>query len=360
MYKPVFSIVTSFFGEGEFYVKRLYFDIIKQKVNWEWIVTDDFSGDHNTERYLTELSLLDNRVKYVSQNFKREMFRDPQRFAAGKFVFHIDADDRVHPSYLLHCEYWFKRFPSVICILSGSEWIKENGVFHRFAFNRNSEIGITYNFLGRVWRNGFDFKFKEIFSNLDDIIRCNDAFIVKSLETVGDILCLPRAYIRYQVRNNSNSNVQRTIEEQVKIEKCGEEFSCWSSNKKLESPYEPYFFDTESDVKGFLGIEWESSYGTIQYVGKELPSYKKRKVRELFQDFEIEFGEILGNNAPDFKIIDCSTGFQKFSTSWKKTIILFRKDDKKTHDFYSGELIKTGKIFRWIDLWEYRWIITIG
>lgn len=360
MAKPVFSVVTSFFGEGELYIKRLYFDLVKQKVNWEWIVTDDFSGDPKTERYLTELSLLDNRVKYVSQNFKREMFRDPQRFAAGKFVFHIDADDRVHPSYLLHCKYWFKRFPSVICILSGSEWIKENGAFLRFAFNRNCELGVTYNYLGRVWRNGFDFRLEEIFSNSNDIIRCNDKFIVESLETVGDILCLPRAYIRYEVRNTSNSNVERTLEDQVKIKKCEEEFFCWNFNKKIESPYEPYYYDLISDVIGFLGIEWGSSYGTIQYVGKELPSYKKRKLRELYQDFEIEFGEIIGNYAPDFKIIDCSIGFQKFSISSEKNIILFHKEDKKTYDFYSGELIKTGKIFRWVDLWEFRWIITIG
>jgi glycosyltransferase involved in cell wall biosynthesis len=166
-----FSIVTSFFGEGKKYVERLYQDIQKQKVDWEWIVTDDFSENPETQASLLSISSSDKRVKYFAQDYKREIFRDPQKVATGEFVFHIDADDRVHPSYLLHCEYWFRRFPSVICILSGSEWVKENGVFNRFAFHRNSELDVKHDFVGRVWRNGFDFKFEKIFTNVNDIIR---------------------------------------------------------------------------------------------------------------------------------------------------------------------------------------------
>ena len=355
-----FSIVTSFFGEGKKYVERLYGDIQKQKVDWEWIVTDDFSGDLETQASLLSIACSDKRVKYFAQDYKREIFRDPQKVATGEFVFHIDADDRVHPSYLLHCEYWFRRFPSVICILSGSEWVKENGVFNRFAFHRNSELEVKHDFVGRVWRNEFDFKFEEVFTNVNDIIRTNDMFIVKSLETVGDILCLPRAYIRYEMRSNSNCNIQRTPEEKEKIERCQKEFFSWLSVRKIESPYDPYFFDSELDIIVFLGMDWEGLAGSIQYVGKNLPNYKKRKIRELFQDFEIEFGDASGNDILDVKIIDCSEGFRKISTSRKKNIVFLRRKDQQTFDYYSEEFIKTGRMFRWIELWDYRWMITLN
>lgn len=359
MFKPVFSIVTSFFGEGKQYAERLFSDILKQKVDWEWIVTDDFSGDSITENYLKNLSLTDHRVKYINQKYKREIFRDPQKYAAGEFVFHIDADDRVHPSYLLHCKYWFNKFPSVLCILSGSEWMNENGKFNRFTLHKMNEIEHKHNFVGRVWRNGFDFKFKEIFTNVDDIIRTNDMFIVKSFETVGDILCLPRTYIRYEMRSNSNCNIQRTLQEKEKIERCLKEFSSWLSPRRLESPYEPYFFDAETDIVGFLGVDWECDSGTIQYAGKQFPSYKKRKVRELFQDFEIEFGDSLEKCDADIKIIDCSQDFKKIDISKKKNIVLLKGQDQEAFDYYSEKFISSGRVFRWIKLWDYLWMMTI-
>jgi glycosyltransferase involved in cell wall biosynthesis len=358
--RPDFSVVTSFYGEGENYVYRLYEDIKKQSVDWEWIITDDFSTCEKTAKAIADVAGRDHRVKLIFQKRKREIFSDPQKYATGKFVFHIDADDRVHPSYLLHCEYWFRRFPSVICILSGSEWVNENGVFNRFTFHRNSELEVKHDFVGRVWRNGFDFKFEEVFTNVNDIIRTNDMFIVKSLETVGDILCLPRAYIRYEMRSNSNCNIQRTPEEKEKIERCKKEFFSWLSVRKIESPYDPYFFDSELDIIVFLGMGWEGLSGYIQYVGKNLPNYKKRKIRELFQDFEIEFGDASGNDILDVKIIDCSEGFRKMSISRKKNIVFLRNEDHQTFDYYSEEFIKTGKIFRWIKLWEYRWMITLN
>lgn len=357
---PTFSIVTSFFGEGDDYVYRLYEDIKKQKIDWEWIVTDDFSSCEKTVKAIVDVSQKDQRVKLIFQNRKREIFSNPQKYAAGKYVFHIDADDRVHPSYLEHCLYWFERFPSVVCILSGSEWVKENGSFNRFTFHRNSELDFKHDFVGRVWRNGFDFKFEEIFTDVNDIIRTNDMFIVKSFETVGDILCLPRVYIRYEMRSNSNCNIQRTPEEKEKIERCQKEFFSWLSLKKIESPYDPYFFDSEADIIVFLGMGWESSSGIIQYFGKDLPNYKKRKIRELYQDFEIEFVNDHVNYSPDIKIIDCSDGFRKTSASVKKNIVFLRKQDRQTFDYYSEEFIKNGRIFRWIELWDYRWMITIN
>jgi glycosyltransferase involved in cell wall biosynthesis len=358
---PKFSAVTSFFGEGEKYVKRLYADLKSQNVDFEWVVTDDFSGDKETELTLRSLADLDPAVKYVEQKSKREIYRDPQKYCTGEFVFHIDADDRVHPNYLQHCQYWFERFPLVNCILCGSEWVLENGKFNRFHYHTREDVfsQSKHNFIGRVWRNGFDFKFREIFSNYDDVIRMNDMFVVKSFETVGDILCLPRVYVRYEMRATSNSTIKRSPIEVEKIERCANEFFSWLRKNLKESPYDPFFFESESDVVPFLALKWETDKKTIHYCGKPMPPHRRRKVRELYKDFSITMGNWVSGQDPDYRIINCSSSFKKFPLSSRGNIIVCHIDDEECFNYYQQQLLSKGLIFRWINLWDYKWMITL-
>ena len=352
------SVVTSFFGEGDNYVYRLYEDIKKQSVDWEWIITDDFSPCEKTAKAIADVAEGDHRVKLIFQNRKREIFSDPQKYATGKFVFHIDADDRVHPSYLAHCLYWFERFPSVICILSGSEWVYEDGKYSRYVYHTRKDLEQKHNFIGRVWRNGFNFKFDEIFTKVEDIIRTNDMFLVRSIETTGDILCLPRAYIKYEMRSNSNCNIQRSEEEKEKIERCKNEFTDWYLNNSIESPYDSYFFESENDVIPFLPISWSFSGKTILYKGSDIPNYRKRKIRELYQDFEISFGEKLNSGSQDITIVDCSQNTSlRTSIGSKSNIIVVRLDDDSAIEYYTQKLNETGRGYFWIKLWDYTWFM---
>lgn len=358
--KNKFSIVTSFFGEGKKYVERLYEDIKNQRVDWEWLVTDDFSNDLETQNALVIISAKDPRVKYYQQEEKRELFRNPQKFSSGEYVFHIDADDQVHPSYLEHCKYWFERFPKVICILSGSEWIKENGHFNRYTFHSQHEVGTKHDFIGRVWRNGFEFEFESIFSNHKDVIRMNDMFIVKSFEKTGDILCLPRPYIKYEMRASSNCNVERTEEEKEKIARCKEEFLKWNSKNSIPSPYDPFFFDVEKEFLSFFPLQWSKERQVIQFSGRIFPVYKQRKLKELYQDYDIYFGEVPPNVYPAYKIIDCTEKFEKFDVSKRSTIVLLGINDEEAFGYYNQQFTSLGKMVRWIKLWDYRWMITIN
>jgi len=358
---PKFSVVTSFFGEGKNYVERVYSDLCSQEVDFEWVVTDDFSSDAETRRTLRKLAKVDTRVKYIDQNEKREIYRDPQHYATGEFVFHLDADDRVHPNYLKHCEYWFNRFPLVNCILSGSEWVHENGRFNRFHYHMKDDLfsGGKHNFIGRIWRNGFDFKFKEIFSNYDDVIRMNDMFVVKSFETTGDILCLPRVYIRYEMRATSNSTIKRSPEEAEKIKRCSDEFTYWLSQNIIESPYDPFFFESEVDIIPFLALKWESEKQTLHHCGRKFPPHKGRKIRELYQDYAITLGKWVGEQDPDYRIIDCSNNFEKHPLTGNTNIIVCKLNDEKCFEYYQKQLLAKGLVFRWINLWDYKWMITI-
>lgn len=362
---PKFSAVTSFFGEGESYVNRLYSDIKAQDVDWEWVVTDDFSENVQTGLVLRKIAEKDPRVRYIEQKSKREIYRDPQKHCNGEFVFHIDADDRVHPNYLNHCEFWFNKFPMVNCILCGSEWVHENGRFNRFHYHTEADVSShkKHNFIGRVWRNGFGYKFtslfKEIFSNYEDMIRMNDMFIVKSFETVGDILCLPRVYIKYEMRETSNSSIKRSPEETEKITRCYNEFFSWLSNRRLESPYDPHFFEAENDIIPFLPLKWESEKKSLHYCGANIPAHKRRKIRELYRDFSITMGRWPYEEDPDYRVINCIDRFQKFPVSSKDNLIVCGIDDEECFRYYQKQLLAKGVVFRWIKIWDYRWMISI-
>ena len=356
---PVFSVVTSFFGEGEKYVSRLYQNIVSQNVDWEWVVTDDFSNDPETEKALRDIARKDCRVVYIDQQEKGEIFRNPQKHARGEFVFHIDADDQVHPNYLEHCYYWFTRFPKVICILSGSEWVKENGHYDRYYLHKHSRLDEEQNYLGRTWRNGFQFEFEKIFSNYSDVIRMNDMFIVRSFEKTGDLLCLPRIYIKYEIRENSNCRIERTDQEKENIERCKNEFFNWISSDSIFSPYEPFFFDLEEDSLSFLPLPWNNEIKTIEFVGRELPKYKKRKISELYQDYKISFEEI-DPASSDYRIIDCSTEFKKIKIGSKNTIVLLKIEDEQGFSYYLDCFEKEGKRTKWMKLWDYTWMNTLN
>jgi RNA-binding protein YlmH len=66
------SIVTSFYCQPPSFVDELYENIKKVNVDWEWIVTDDFSPTPEIDERLTQISNRDVRVRKILQKSKRE------------------------------------------------------------------------------------------------------------------------------------------------------------------------------------------------------------------------------------------------------------------------------------------------
>lgn len=170
---PRFSIVTSFFGDDSSYIYRLYDCAKAQNVDWEWIVTDDFSDNPETDKALLEISKRDKRVRRIIQTEKREFYRNPSLYAKGEFIFHIDGDDFYHHNYLEHCQKWFERFPEVVCILSASKWMKKSGKLERYfvhtpflnPFMDKGRVMPALNFLGRVWRSKIKIDWSDVFTD---------------------------------------------------------------------------------------------------------------------------------------------------------------------------------------------------
>ncbi len=363
---PRFSIVTSFFGDDPSYIYRLYECAKAQNVDWEWIVTDDFSDNPETDKTLIEISKLDKRVVRIIQTEKREFYRNPSLYARGEFIFHIDGDDLYHSSYLEHCQSWFERFPEVVCILSASKWVKKSGELKRYfvhnpflnSFISNGRIMLALNYLGRVWRSKIKIDWSDVFTDDSKMIRMNDRYIVNYLSTKGDILCLPRCYVEYETDKISNSTIERSLEEKKVISQVDQEFENWYEKNKREFIYFPYFFtgdgcDFELDCYNFLTLDWKNIRSIDVYGFSEL-LVKRKLLRELFPDIEITFDS---SEPKSDNIVICGKVKVEPNINNKKVFILTNTDNDK--DFYFNFLQKNRKAFYWFKYDDFCWIITL-
>lgn len=357
---PRFSIVTSFFGDDPSYVYRLYECAKSQNVDWEWIVTDDFSDNPETDKALIEISKKDKRVRRIIQTNKREFYQNPSLYARGEFLFHIDGDDIYHPSYLEHCEVWFDRLPDVSIILSGSKWMKKSGRLERYYLHnpfvdnisRGSNVNnrLNMNFLGRVWRNNFKIDWDNIFENSTEMIRMNDKYIVNYLSTKGDVLCLPRCYIQYETAKVSNSNKERTEDEKILIKKLDEEFNSWFEYNRPEYTFSTHFCngentDFESECYPFLTLPWTKDKLKVGVLGFSKHNFKRKQITQLFSDIDIIFepNEVESSNINNFVIN--TIGDKIFDIPKGKLFILTNTEE--TRNFYFDSLRKKGIKFSW-------------
>jgi hypothetical protein len=184
-------------------------------------------------------------------------------------------------------------------------------------------------------------------------------FIVKSFETIGDILCLPRVYVKYEMRATSNSTIERSPEEVEKIQRCSNEFMTWLYKFRKESPYDPFFFESETDIIPFLALKWDTGKKTLHHCGRKFQPHRRRKIRDLYQDYAITLGKWISDVDPDYRIIDCSEKFEKYPLTSKTNIIVCKLDDEECFAYYQKQLLAKGLVFRWINLWDYKWMITL-
>jgi hypothetical protein len=369
---PRFSIVSSFFGDDPSYIYRLYECAKAQNVDWEWIVTDDFSDNPETDKALIEISKKDKRVRRIIQTEKLEFYRNPSLYARGEFVFHIDGDDFYHPSYLEHCQTWFDRLPDVSIILSGSKWVKKSGHLERYYLHNpfinnvsrasDGSYRLNINFLGRIWRNKFKIDWNNVFEDSSEMIRMNDKYIVNYLSTKGDVLCLPRCYIQYETAKISNSSRERTEDEKILINKVDREFNKWYSTTMPNFLFSTHFCngdntDFEVECYPFLTLPWTKDKLKVGVFGFSEHKFKRKQLIQLFPDFDITFdpNELESSNISTFvinamnsKIFDIPNG---------RLFIL--TNNEETRNFYFDSLRKKGKSASWFLYDSFCWINTL-
>ena len=293
-----FSICTAFFNDEITNVNLLYDSILNQKVDWEWVVTDDFSESTEVKDYLILLSQKDNRVRYVNQTHKMQFMRNPSVFAEGEFVFHIDSDDLVYPGYLELCEKMFFKFPEVGVILTGSKFVTQHGLFRLYNIHNHRDGVIC--FLGRCWRRNIEIDFTGIIED-DFFTLSNDMFIVNYLLLKTKLLIIPRIFIQYREFVNEEGNYKpfgHRIELSNDLhESHGRSITqfleYYNNNRQTNDGLFPYFESIKKLSTALWPIHGVSNVNKIRFVGFSLEPWQKILLEDLYFDKEISYGDSL-------------------------------------------------------------------
>lgn len=304
------SLVTSCYN-AEKYLDELSESILQQKYqNWEWILADDFSND-NTKSKIEEISKKDAKIRIVQSEYKKQIWWNPQTFAEGDIVCHIDADDKILPKTLELINYYFNKFPDVVLMHFNAnkyrETLPNNSSQLLEHFINNVYISTDNNsFLEgfeKLWPNRTNiFGYLRIFRNLPglefpvhedgEVCSSNDGQWLLFMEEKGKWLTIPRTTYLARDHFGSESHRQWNIRGEAKLVTDALERR---KDVILEYPRNVKYFDdiydlAESTYTSKLNFETESR--KLSFINFDYDFIQKEKAKTLFPDHELYFDEL--------------------------------------------------------------------
>ena len=145
---PTVSIVSSFFNACE-YFEETYNSISQQTFqDFEWIITDDCSTDLRSIELLQSLSTRHLRINIVSHSVNKGVAAGRNTaisHARGKYLFFMDLDDLLDPTYLEKCILFLETNPEFSLVNSCSAGFQAQEYFWSHGFNKAPE------FIQRNW-----------------------------------------------------------------------------------------------------------------------------------------------------------------------------------------------------------------
>ena len=309
-----FSIVTSFYNESEDLINAVCQSVLSQTyTNFEWVVTDDFSKDSNTTRVVKSLPERDKRIRYVEEKSKKEVWWNPQTYAIGDIVVTVDGDDHMFPKALEVLNYFYIKYPDVICITTEIKNYNQNGGYIGSCYinrdnyknhldyclhkkhnpdipdhGKNDLFTHGYN---RSWRNigGLDFK-----EDLDNRLITVDFLELTKLEEIGKILHIPRALYGYNTRDVS---ISRKIDDhnnhQIRTQEIDQSIVERRNGREIDG-IKRIFDGLYVESNAFLDcdISIDSTAKKLLFITPEILSpYKENQIEELYFDHKIYFNE---------------------------------------------------------------------
>lgn len=324
-----FGLYTSFY-KAERFIDYIFDEISKLNYdNWEWIITDDFSGD-NTKSLLLEKIKDNKKIKYVEQKYKKEMYWEPNKFFDKSFdyVVLIDCDDGFDYNFLNVYNRFAKKYPDAVLITSDFIKTQENNL-HSLSLVKNDNTiieklktfhpqtdyvkNMSYNTLGhlRCFKNIPNLKFE-----IDDYDACaEDSYRVMYMNSLGKWLHIPRCLYDWKLRNDSESHSK------VKDNFNGN-FNL-AYNKIKDNCYLPFIdyddiYDITSSISK-LGIN-NINDKKISIFSRNLNHDQKNKLRFIYSDCKLIFNEICDTDYCIFIYKDF-----EFSTVMKNNLDLIKK-----------------------------------
>lgn len=293
-----FTIFTGFYNYIET-IDELVNSILNQThSDWEWIIWDDFSDNPEIKIKLDELVNLDNRIKRLSPEYKKQFYWNPPTYAAkGDICMVLDSDDMMLPKLLEVYEYNFKKFPDVQMISCNSE-LRNGDVNGNILSFRYIKYGNICNFKEALKENKTEYKIGDCRAwrnNIDNFTAQNWVYCaedyVKTLkcEKLGKILFLPRTLCIFAVRNNS---ISKNLPDELNIENQNILDIDGFGNEELSSIEDFYDRRFEELVPlYFTNLNYSRDTNSIAYVSSSINPRVKEIINNLFFDHNIMYNQ---------------------------------------------------------------------
>lgn len=225
-----FGLYTTFYN-CERFVDKIFTSV--ENINYhhfEWHITDDFSTDNTKQMVLDRLSRssIKNKIKYMEQTEKKQMYWKANMFFDGTFdwIILIDSDDDFDPNFL-NVYYRFLNGRNDITLVS-SDFVKineETNSLHSISYIINDDVmsrkidryhpscdylnNTSYSCYGTL--RGF----KNVIPSfdVDDMLACaEDSYHVFWSNSFGRYLHIPRPMYKWYMRNDSESHTKSVPE----------------------------------------------------------------------------------------------------------------------------------------------------
>lgn len=158
---PAVSIVSSFYNDSE-YFEDAYQSIINQTFqNYEWILVDDCSTSIDSIDLFNSLEKRNSKIR----TFRHQENKGPSAgrnkaisYARGKYLFFMDTDDIIEPTYIEKCVLFLESHPEFSFVNSYSVGFQEEEYWWDKGFNTPNSFLQENLVTGRVLYKKKDFE----------------------------------------------------------------------------------------------------------------------------------------------------------------------------------------------------------
>lgn len=313
---PKFSIVTSFYNEPTYLIEKCYESVVNQTFeDFEWIITDDWSQDERTTNLVKSLPERDNRIKYVQEKEKKEIWWNPHTYAEGKIVTTLDGDDFLFPKTLEVLNYFYDKYQDVICITTELHNYRENenggyggSIYlnyenYRSHFNYCKDIrqdeSIPKNEINTLFTHGYNRSYRNIGKQLDFREDLDKRLIIvdflelTKMEEIGKILHIPRCLYGYNTRDASISRkIDNDNDFSMRTQEIDQRVAERRKGKENVDTIKRLFDGVFTQCVAFFGsrLNTEIDKKNISLITpKILTLFQEQQLRELYFDHNLFF-----------------------------------------------------------------------
>lgn len=157
---PIVSIISSFFNNFE-YFETTYRSIINQTFqNWEWIIVDDASTHPDAVAFIQSLPERTEKIKVLFHTTNQGVAGGRNTAisqAKGKYLFFIDMDDIIDPTYIEKCVLFLETHPEFSLVNSYSIGFQAQEYWWNRGFDKPASFFQENQVTGRLLYRKSDF-----------------------------------------------------------------------------------------------------------------------------------------------------------------------------------------------------------